>query len=275
MISIFDKLERIQVNTLCLLSPEDKHYCDILLADYLDQLQFFTETLKQFEQSLKGFLEKRPGLSNAFISGIDNARKLVKHWKGYIEKQEALFIHRIESYFEQHYRLEFTSWSPPENEEPEEAVNEYQPLTSYEPLIQNITRQTGTNMVQAGKQNIIQAFRSNVRKEYAATLNGAKIILPDYYTLIYTGHSCLSEHDTRVDCLLRILVLHYDNTTTLAKPLADMYEQLKKVLELNRDYHVSKARIRFFKNCNVNILFPSPGEAQRFFASYCLPTDND
>ena len=272
--TLFEKLDNIQVDSLCLLTEEDKKYCEIILKDYKRLLRFYTETEKQYADAFQAYCSETDGMTTSFITGKDHAAKLLSYWRRYIRKLEEEFVQRIESYFIKAYHLEFPGWEPKEEEENERA-EKYQPLTTYEPLIQHITTQTGSDMASAGKQRIIQSFQFYFDGRYTWQQEGAKIVLPGYYTLSRQDGISLSKYDNRVESLFRLLVLHFEKTTSLPATVEQMYEQCKKTLLLNTDYTISQVTIRFFKNANVQIQFPSPEEAQAFFHAYSLQPETE
>lgn len=266
MESIFKKLEAVKINASDLLQPYDKAFCEKIFALYEQHKCFIKKILETTGEGYKNHVNAYPISAQDFYYDMDKMEKISEGLEEIISSLEGTLIRKTENFFKEKYNLVFDAYQ--KDKKSADAL-------SLEAIIDNIIAQSGTDLIQAGKDQIKlrlrQIFRTPSRQP---NLKNSKISLPNFFyprTTFMSDETSLNYNDTEVSKLLDAIALFVFDSLEQPEIFKKQLEDWKLKIDFTISYELQpELTIKFFKNRRIDISFPSTDEAEKFWQDHGL-----
>ena len=266
MQEIFDKIEKAKVQFLDLLQPEEKQHCQELFEKYSSHFQFIKKLSHETIEGYSSHTEQVPLASDDFYYCISKMEKQISNYEEILTGLHKIVARKTEMYFREKYNIEFISLT--ELKKPDEITQPYE----LENVIENMFEQVGTDLIQSGKNQIIEHLQKLFTTAFQQPeIRNNKISLPRYYSLGYGLTTSLDYNDSKVkDLLLAISLILFD-TITMPESFELLFQEWKNELKYSNAYYLqTDLIIKFFKNRRIDISFPSVYTAEKFWQLFQL-----
>lgn len=256
------------INTLE-LSPADANHCD---QQFIKYYHYMTHIVK-----LQSFVTTE----NEDYAAAHDEKTIHKYQSHQLNKCLDFFeyaivsaneglIYDIETYFQTTYSLTFKSYNTYKKGQLTK------PFTSYEPIINNLIMQVGSNFTESGKDQIREKFQQKFYKSNLPIRKGNKISLPEFVWLDSHYGSYVSldyERNTGFYYMLDAVALCFLNLTERPQSFSDLYDFLKREIDFSQQYELCPAvSIRLYKNRRLDMVFANEATARKFWHYYDMQT---
>jgi hypothetical protein len=264
MLPIFEKLENVKINALDLLQPDDKTYCENIFNLYNAHYSFIKNLLDKTSGDYTNHLAQFPLDIQDFYHAMYYMDKYFEGLEGIKYSLEERVITKIENYFKELYNIVFDRYEIKNKES-----------LSLENIIDNIIQQSGTDLTEAGKMQIITTFQKNFfRPSKQPLLKNNKISLPNYFFLrsaLMSDEMSLEYNDRDVSILLDAIALFLFDTTNKTEIFIAQLEEWKQNIDFSKFYSLQNdVSIKFFKNRRIDIAFNETEMAEKFWEKFQL-----
>lgn len=260
-------MQKIEQNSLHLLTPEDRNHCDLLFAAYYSYVHHVSELLDFVQIKNEAYKSLNTDADQPFMS-VSKINDAIEALTETLETLTQSLIQKLEDYFENKYCLDFTSLIP------DRGHADLYPVADYDHVIANITRQVGNDLLEAGKHQIRQRFLKCFYPKKLPTLNGNKISVQSFISIDehFGDHTSLSyDNNTRLLHLLNALNLFLHDTTQLPQEVTEKLREWRGVIDLSVQQPVFPgASLKFYKNRRLDVVFSDAVTARKFWNYYML-----
>jgi hypothetical protein len=264
MLSIFEKLDAVKINSMELISDDDKQFCKQEFSKYNTHLKVLQKLFTDAEATLQNNKEIFSTHCDNDYLRFSSVEKLTEPITQLIQSFHRIFTANIECYFKNRYNLVFDTYYYKES-------NSTYALT-VEEIVDNIIEQSGTDLRTSGKQQIISRFQECFQySRYFPTLKNNKIQFPDFYWLGYGSSPSLDYSDKKIPVLLDALSLFLFDSNKRPESFDEWLRQWKDCFDFNMSYTLHEnLTLRFFKNRRIDVAFPSVENAEKFWQFFEL-----
>jgi hypothetical protein len=245
------------------LSLEDRAHCLKIFEGYNQNLSFLNGLTDTIDTELDKWVLHKDNLFVHEMDPITTARLYLKDAKAKISKG---LVEKIEAHFTSTYNISFGSYLKTENE--------IKPFNSIVPIVDNILKECGKELVAAGKKNVTHQFqRVFYYPEGQPTIKDNKIYLPSYFG--YEGDSgskiSLSENDWVVKALLDAISLSYLDKNIPPEDFKTLYKGWGYKIDVKETYRLTPGlTLKFYYNRKITICFPAKEDAVKFWNLFQL-----
>lgn len=257
-----------QTDNAANLQPQDIAYCETLFKSYLDHYKFISELADLVYVKYNIHLVEHPG-TEPFTGQLENVRDIKVDLLKTLQKLTAQLGEKIEAYFTGQYNIKF---EPLDLQKQRNGI----PLDSYQPLIENITKQLGNDFAAAGEKQVIKRFQELFCFDRNRPfIKNDKISFPSLgqYDIDSDNDLAWLQERENIPLLMDALTLFCMGRTTQPETFKSQYYEWRGGLQFSIWYLLSgemNLSIRFYKNEKVVVMFKDDETAESFWNAFEL-----
>lgn len=267
MKELFEKIESAQLNVSAIISADDRNHCNDLFGQYRFDVQFFGSIYTEMTKQLEAF-KASPFYNYTDYSGPDyDIKRMTEELADLVQKRNKRLIREIENYFTGKYHLALK----PYVYEPQRYVMEM--FITYQPYIDQIIAQVGTDFTSTGQQQIKDDFQGLFFKGYREPkLQGSKISFTNMVQFNrYSSQSYLDYDCKGTIGLFTALGLFLHQATEMPRELADLFDGWKNKVIVGENYTTATGiTFKLFGNRRMDVTFETKEQARQFWDFYNL-----
>jgi hypothetical protein len=266
MLDVLTRLDALEIKVLDILPAEDSEHCNKVFEKYVYYAQIITNTQDYLRRTVteakNSSLYDNDDRYGPLYDINESAEELTKT----MQKANKGLIKDVRNHFKEKYHLSFDEYAY------EPKRHDMTVFTTYQPFIDHMLKQVGTDLTAAGQTQIIDEFRSNFCKGYREPkLQGAKISFSNLLRFqAYTSNMEIAYDCKGTKSLFTALGLFLDQSNEMPQDLNDLFIQWQRTITLGENYTAHGITFKVFGNRRIDATFASKEQARQFWDFYNL-----